>query len=216
MSFILEALKKAEKLRKAGEVPTAISEQPCVTPKRSLPFFRLLLITILILNLSTLVFWLSRNGEETQPAPIMVREFSAQKTFEPIENTVASADNRSTRLKGTEEVGKRLDTQRPSQVLKTSPPTSGDGQSQVISHVYPETGNLQKLEDLPMDVRQRLPNLTMSAHVYSAENESRLVNIAGTTLHEGDKVAQDLILEEITEKGAVFNFKGYFFSVSIF
>lgn len=67
-----------------------------------------------------------------------------------------------------------------------------------------------------MDVRQRLPNLTMSAHVYSAENESRLVNIAGTTLHEGDKVAQDLILEEITEKGAVFNFKGYFFSVSIF
>ena len=62
--------------------------------------------------------------------------------------------------------------------------------------------------DLPIDVLQQIPALEFSAHVYSTNPQQRSIVINGRFMEEGDHVASDLYLSEITADGAIFDFQG--------
>ncbi len=84
-----------------------------------------------------------------------------------------------------------------------------------------ETGNASKQKvlnnnELPRSVRQALPKMTISGHIYSNEPSSRIVNINGQILREGEVIGEGLNLEEITSTGIILSYKGYRFRMRLF
>ena len=63
--------------------------------------------------------------------------------------------------------------------------------------------------ELPDDIRRQLPALAVGGSMYSPTPKDRLVIINGQVLHEGDRIAPDLVVERIRLKAAVLAFKGY-------
>jgi general secretion pathway protein B len=71
---------------------------------------------------------------------------------------------------------------------------------------------LVTMSELPVQIQQELPSMTISVHAYSSQPKNRLVDINDHLLHEGMTVAPGLKLEEITPDGMIFTYKGYRFS----
>lgn len=64
---------------------------------------------------------------------------------------------------------------------------------------------------LPASIRKQLPPLSVAVHAYSDTPQDRLVSINGRMLREGDTLAPDLRLEQITPDGMIFTYRGYRF-----
>jgi general secretion pathway protein B len=73
-----------------------------------------------------------------------------------------------------------------------------------------QTIGLQQLR-LPKDVRERLPNFSMSAHIYDKEPSKRFVLINGLKTREGESSPEDIAVEQILPQGAVLSFEGHRF-----
>lgn len=65
------------------------------------------------------------------------------------------------------------------------------------------------IAQLPPDISQALPKLAISGSTWAENPAYRMVILNGQVFHEGDKPAADLTLEQITTKAVIFNFKGY-------
>jgi general secretion pathway protein B len=61
---------------------------------------------------------------------------------------------------------------------------------------------------LPRDVRRRLPEFVMSAHIYDDEPAKRFVLINGLKTREGDESREEITVEQILPDGAVLSFEG--------
>ena len=66
---------------------------------------------------------------------------------------------------------------------------------------------------IPAALRGRMSSLTMSLHFYTEEPARRMVRIDNRIVREGQTVADQLVLEEITPSGAIFSFAGERFAV---
>jgi len=64
---------------------------------------------------------------------------------------------------------------------------------------------------LPKDVRARLPELVMSAHIYDTDPSKRFVLINGLKTREGEESREKITVEQILPDGAVLSFKGHRF-----
>ena len=69
---------------------------------------------------------------------------------------------------------------------------------------------------LPEETRKVIPNITISAHIYSNNPRSRIVNINGSTIKEGDEVMKGLKVSEITMSGVILDYQGQRFQVRAF
>ncbi len=75
---------------------------------------------------------------------------------------------------------------------------------------------LYTVHDLPDDVRSQLPSVVFSGHLYSSDPAARMIIVdGGRALSEGQRVAADLYLEEITTSGVILAFRGYRFSAGV-
>jgi general secretion pathway protein B len=70
------------------------------------------------------------------------------------------------------------------------------------------------LRELPDNIRQEIPKFSTNGFLYSANKADRTVLINQKLLHEGDQVAPDLTLETLTPGGMVLNYKGYRYRTS--
>lgn len=66
---------------------------------------------------------------------------------------------------------------------------------------------------LPDDLRRQLPPLVVGGTVWSETPASRMLVIGGQLLHEGDAVAPGLTLEQIRPKSALLRFQGMRFEL---
>ncbi|MBI5057828.1 MAG: general secretion pathway protein GspB [Nitrospirae bacterium] len=78
------------------------------------------------------------------------------------------------------------------------------------------TNSIPELSQLPQNVQGELPKLSILGHIYSNSSDTRMVNVNGDILREGDTVAKNLTIKEITETGVVFNYSGTLFRVRAF
>lgn len=69
---------------------------------------------------------------------------------------------------------------------------------------------------LPSSLQQQLPELAISLHLYSEKPERRKVSVDGRVMREKEQIDKDLILEEITPDGVIFNFAGKRFHKRVF
>ncbi len=79
-----------------------------------------------------------------------------------------------------------------------------------------DSGGFIEFSQLPDDVRKDLPKIIINGHIYSDNRSARLANINGYITREGDKVTSELILDEITTAGVIFNYKEYRFRIRAF
>lgn len=69
------------------------------------------------------------------------------------------------------------------------------------------------VSDLPAAIRNKLPSMSFSGHVFSSTPKRRSVIINDKKMREGEFVTSEVRLEKITEKAAVFSYEGYYFSL---
>lgn len=72
---------------------------------------------------------------------------------------------------------------------------------------------VSKLSELPADVRLALPKLVISGSTYSDTPAYRMVIINGQVFHEGDKIAADMVLQQIKPNAMVLDYKGQRYSM---
>ena len=72
----------------------------------------------------------------------------------------------------------------------------------------PAPVNIPLLSELPDALRRQMPALTITGAVYSETPANRLLLLNNLVLTQGSLAAPDVTLEEIRPKSSVFNFKG--------
>ncbi|TCS35751.1 type II secretion system protein B [Paucimonas lemoignei] len=65
------------------------------------------------------------------------------------------------------------------------------------------------LRELPEQIQRELPNLAIGGYIYSDNPRERQLLVNRRLLHEGEEAAPGVILEKMTPKAAVFNYRGY-------
>lgn len=72
---------------------------------------------------------------------------------------------------------------------------------------------LPKYASLPEDLKSQIPALVVGGSVYSPRPASRMVILNGQVFHEGDTLAAGLTLEQIRPKAAVLSLRGQRFEL---
>lgn len=78
-----------------------------------------------------------------------------------------------------------------------------------------ENPNVPELGELPFSMQQQIPKIQISVHIYNVEKDARKVRINGGLFLEGQSVETDLIIEEITAHGVIFDYQGTLFKLSL-
>ncbi|MEF9438437.1 MAG: general secretion pathway protein GspB [Candidatus Mariimomonas ferrooxydans] len=100
------------------------------------------------------------------------------------------------------------------QALIITPPPA-EPQPPLDIDAEPEQGVVD-IDKLPSSVREGLPNMSISGHIYSNKPASRIVAINSQVLREGEDIAAGLKLEEITPTGVILSYKGLRFRIKVF
>jgi len=69
------------------------------------------------------------------------------------------------------------------------------------------------LRAMPPDFQRALPELVVNIHVYAPNEAERILYINNREYHAGDKVQDDIFVEQIVEDGAVLSFRGQRFKL---
>ena len=73
---------------------------------------------------------------------------------------------------------------------------------------------LYTLAELPDDIRRELPALAIGGAMYSENPTNRMLIINGQVFHERDKLSPNLTLVQIRLKAAVLEYRGYRYGIS--
>ncbi len=98
-------------------------------------------------------------------------------------------------------------------VIPDSPEVEGD---------LPAQGNSDNKEPLPefsqlsRDMQKELPSISIKGHIYSDNPSARMVNINGLLMREGEEIADDLRIDEITLSGVILTYKDVRFRIRVF
>lgn len=73
----------------------------------------------------------------------------------------------------------------------------------------PASAPIATLRELPAEIQRQIPPLSISGYIYAANPADRSVLINRKLLREGDEVTPGLTLEKLLPNGLVLNYKGY-------
>jgi len=240
MSFILDALKKLDKKRPRGSVPDLLTVHGPMQgePKKHSVLWTYLILSALLLNAGLLLVWL-RPWQSVRPNAITqsVNMDAEKKPLPEADTTVLTTPLEQINILPQKQPAqsetyvnrKLIDKPIPMIDIKEEPEIfqTTKEQEPIIrrsltrSQPQAETGDVSKQKilnnnDLPLSVRQALPKMTISGHIYSNEPGSRIVNINGQIIREGEVISKGLKLDEITSTGIILSYKGYRFRMRLF
>ncbi len=207
MSYILEALKKSDQQRQRGATPTLPAAQMVV--ERRPAYYGWL--AVVLLGTGVAIGWL-HPWQAGQPVVAPV-PFPAAETVH--QNSVVAKAGKTMRQNNVPAMAskvvqpnllpaRRLDvTQQPVRVeihIASAPVVTSPRRAALIA-----------MTDLPLQIQQEIPAITIQLHAYSEIPAKRLVSINSRLLHEGESLTPALKLEQITPEGVIFSDKGYRF-----
>ena len=241
MSYILDALKKADSERERTVVPNLHAQPVTFNRQSDQPLTRQLMWPWLLASGALLVlggaWWAAKPVEKPVekvaalptviPAPnpvIPSAEVVAQPTFQtaqvaavaPVARKSGKPSVVSTTMALPPAALAKPPQQLPVANLPSAKITNPAASLATSAAPAPEPKTetaVVMFQDLPVDTRQALPTLAISGSTYSSNPAYRMLIINGQVLREGDAVATDLLLAHIKPRSAVFNFKGLLYSV---
>ena len=191
MSYILDALKKSDAERQSNQGPTLQSIQRPPQRRSSNAVVWAVAGTLSVVSLLGAGVYFGYQASR-----------GAQSTSS--QNPAALADNgeRSANIESSSEQAGQL--------------RSSDKPAQNSPAVVSESSSVPTVafNELPDNVRNEIPALTFSFHVYSSQPANRTIIINNVRLNEGDEVARDLRLVEITPEGVVLQWKQHRFYIN--
>ncbi len=207
MSYILEALKKAQAERQLGSAPT-IHAMPiqAAPPERGgagrTPLAIALTAAIVAAIAGGVVWW--RQALPVAPAAPVVVAPVAVVTPAPAPVPVPVPMPMPVPVPVPVPV-QAAPPPKPAPV-KPRAPEPAPVAEQAVGPAPEET--LPLLRDLPESQRSGLPQVTFGGYMYSPNPADRLLLIDKTLRHEGEEVAPGLVLEKLLPKSAVMNYRG--------
>jgi general secretion pathway protein B len=226
MSYILDALRRADAERDRGAVPGLHARQvstPTLTVASGAKNrLWLALAAAVVLGALAAGLWLGRSGTVTasgvevtpsapaQPAVTEQPTVASQPLPLPVSSpqpTVAVAPEPATTPTAPQSRAAAAIVVPTSPVVEKATPAPQAKPSASL----PETPSVLAppwLAELPEDTRRQLPPLAITGAVYSDNPAQRLLLINGLVLPPGGAVTPDVTLEDIRERHSVFSFRG--------
>jgi general secretion pathway protein B len=229
MSYILEALKKAQAERQLGSSPTLhaptlqSAAQAASGGRLKAPMVLALLGMAAVIGvLLTLVL---RTADPVAPAPLVAApEPQARLPQQPVAVAPAPAPQPALASQPTPlpapvadlppSVAKLAKASAPEAQTQTAAPASAAVPATVAPKpaAAPEEP-VMNLRDLPEPIQRSVPQVSVGGYIYSKNPADRLLLVDKVLRHEGEEVAPGLTLEKLQPKEAVFNYKGYRYRV---
>lgn len=219
MSYILEALKKAQAERQLGALPTIHAPAPQASaPEDNVAARKPAVLALAVLGLLILaaaVVWFWRQPEAggvavvTPPAPVgavqvppaapaALRAPVPAAVPAPIPPAAVAAIVPATKVSAP-----------PPPVAAPKQPAAPEAKQNAVSAEESVGG----VRDLPEPIQRQIPALALGGYIYSRDPAERLLLIDKVLRHEGEEVAPGVTLEKLLPKAAVFGFKGYRYRV---
>lgn len=228
MSYILEALKKADQERDLGAVPSLATpheaERP---PPRS---FRWLWVVAALLGVNVVLLVLLLQGRDpqqpvtAQAPPDRRPPLTTDQSLRPVQQTreVSMDKEPAPERTAPPEAGRKppaaelVALPEPADVRKSGPsPRPEEGTAERIAPMTAarDHSQLQSWYELPAEFRSRLTLPRLDMHVYSEEPQSRFILVDLKKYREGERLESGLLLEEVLPDGMVMSYRGERFLV---
>ena len=239
MSYILDALKKAEAQRKLGTVPSIHSDASGRVPIIAGPhagISRLWAVPAAVLLVAGVLAWFApwqaalpppvKILPQEQPAPPQVAAVqAAAAVVKPSVETRPAND-----MSAEKPVEKPVDKPAP---LPAAAPAERSAKTEPLpskpireikadkpptpiaaAPASPPKKEPPMLHELPENIQREMPALTIGGYLYAANPSARSIVINNKFLREGDEAAPGIILETLLPKEAVLSYRGYRYRLS--
>ena len=219
MSYILEALRKADAQRGQGQVPGLHDQH--MAPEfsggqaregQSLLIWIIMAMGVLMMGLLVWALWQPGGTSEvvsttaTLPpatAAPMPQTPEAKPTTNTVPSPASATDVALVTPKATAPTPAPAERAIQPRHERKPPAEPATGQGKTA------TAGSDELPDLPEAMRAQLPKLAFGGAMHSDNAASRMLIVNGQLLHEGDAISPELTLERIQLKQATFRYKGY-------
>jgi general secretion pathway protein B len=239
MSYILDALRKADAERERGNVP-GIHAQPTFAgaprsaqPTASRPWVVMLGGAALVLLAIVAVLIWKMNGSSTAPVNVASVAGNAPVVPSPAPAPATVVSGNATAVtpalvtpppplaqlpKPPPEAAPapRKVAKAPAAQIAPTPAaaqasnaTSAKGALPAAPAASASEPRLYTYAELPDDIRRQVPTMTVGGSVYSPVPANRFMFVNGQVLHEGDVIAPGVVLLQIRVKAAVLTVSGY-------
>ena len=201
MSFILDALKKAESERSRASGPVLVDVR-IAPPRRRLPAWAWALGAVLLANLAVLAWLVSRKpaveAQTAAAAPTLAAP-AAVATPAPVAAPTAAP--------GTVPPAVSIELPPLSAPVTAMVPASAPAAAPVLNGPPADVDRLPSYREIQAG-GVTLPQLTMNLHVYDPAPAQRYVVLNGLQLTEGEFTPDGIKVEVITERGVVLEARG--------
>jgi general secretion pathway protein B len=214
MSFILEALRRAESEREQGRVP-GLHAQALSSPRgRRLSPAGSAIGLWLALGLSMgalagLVWWTWLRP----PAAVQVTTAPAAATSSAdLAAALPAAAMPATARRPLPDLAPpqaQALGKRPTSLPRTADPAGASGPTDTSGGSVKPRAVAAEPADLPETLRGELPRIVVNGSVFSDDPASRFVIVNGEVAHEGDTVAPGLVIERIRPRDLWLRFRGF-------
>jgi general secretion pathway protein B len=223
MSYILDALKKADAERERRGVPSLSAQSATLADderRRGGLGIALGVAALVALALGAWWWWSGRNGTSAPvptvaAAPVAAAPVAAPTAPPPAPTTTVPAP--------TPAPVRPLVVPPPPVIVPPAPvvaapmrtppatvaaPTVTGAPTATAAPGAPADSKTPALAELSPDLRRQLPPLNVSGAVYTPQAAGRMLFINGQVLREGDAVAEGLVVERIGAKSSVLSLRG--------
>lgn len=231
MSYILEALKKAQAERQLGNAPTIHAPPPMyAAPDRARDGNRRHLIIGLglgVLVAAAALLWVRHTGEQPvrlAAAPVSAPASAPAPAPAPAPAAAAAAPAAAPAAPAPapalREAAPVAAKPAPAPARAAEPPPVRVAEASLsetpaalapapVAAAQPAgEENLRTLQQLPESVRREIPQVGFGGYIYSPTPGESLLLVDKTLRREGEEVAPGLVLERLMPKAAVMNYRG--------
>jgi len=222
VSLILDALRKADAERERGSVPS-LHSQPVVSHSvgtLSRPKVRPNWPWIAVgaaLGLVAAATWVMTGRNAPAPSAVKTNVAPAQPSMletTPVRPAAVSAPPPpAAAATDAQAIAEPAPWRQPSESKAPRADAKGDTQVKTLGNVLPAEAPVYSREQLPPDIRAAMPQIAIGGSVYSPDPTARSLIVNGRLYRERDRVTQELSLEEIKLRSAIFSIRGYRFEV---
>jgi general secretion pathway protein B len=219
MSYILEALKKAQAERALGSAPSlhAMPLHPVEAPARSKGAASLWIGLVVGLLVAGSAWMVWRSGDSKAPeAPQPVAPQAAPvATPTPLAPPVklAPMPSEPSRPVVTPPVAVAAAPQVAPPPAQQAAPQPARAPAAAAALAAPEE-KLPTQRELPEAIAREVPLVAIGGYVYASNPADRLLLVDKVLRHEGEELAPGLVLEKLLPKAAVMNYKGYRYKIA--
>lgn len=208
MSYILDALRKAEAERNLGTAAVPPQAQaaatitaPAAQQSRPWPW---IIAAALACALGALA-WLRPLLTPPPPSPAVPASVVAAQAPSAAPRASESSGAKPVPHQEKEETHKAAPKNPPAR--KTEKTAVAKKAAAPVPDAVPAP--VATLHDLPVELQKQIPPLKVGGYIYSTNQAERSVLINNRLLTEGDEVAPGLILERMLPDGMVMRYQGY-------